>query len=113
MELNLTMEELILTNIIQIEGLKEHTIKVLNDEAERNHVSRNALLQIIIENFATNLEQANATEILLEPMQDVTKQLNTLTHVTTESQHAISYDLTALKNSIEQLIKYMYDDTIG
>ena len=40
------MEELILTNIIQIEGLKEHTIKVLNDEAERNHVSRNALLQI-------------------------------------------------------------------
>ena len=29
------------------------------------------------------------------------------------AEHAISHDLTALKNSIEQLIKYMYDDTIG
>ncbi|MDF8368718.1 hypothetical protein G9403_04335 [Weissella paramesenteroides] len=102
-----------MANQFIIRNLSDHTLKVLDDEAARNHISRNALLQIVIENFANNLEQANATEILLEPLQDVTKQLNTLTHVTTESQHAISYDLTALKNSIEQLIKYMYDDTIG
>jgi hypothetical protein len=102
-----------MANQFIIRNLSDHTLKVLDDEATRNHISRNALLQIVIENFANNLEQANATEILLEPLQDVTKQLNTLTHVTTESQHAISHDLTALKNSIEQLIKYMYDDTIG
>lgn len=102
-----------MANQFIIRNLSDHTLKVLDDEAARNQISRNALLQIVIENFANNLEQANATEILLEPLQDVTKQLNTLTHVTTESQHAISYDLTALKNSIEQLIKYMYDDTIG
>ena len=111
MNFDLVMEEKIMTNIIQVEGLTDHIIQVLNDEAERNNISRNALLQIVIENFANNLEQANANEILLEPLQDVTKQLNTLTHATTDSQHAISHDLTALKNSIDQLIKYMYDDT--
>lgn len=102
-----------MANQFIIRNLSDHTLKVLDDEAARNQISRNALLQIVIENFANNLEQANATEILLEPLQDVTKQLNTLTHVTTESQHTISHDLTALKNSIEQLIKYMYDDTVG
>lgn len=100
-------------NIIQIEGLSNHAIKILNDEAERNHVSRNAILQIVIENFTHNLEQANATEILLEPLQDVTKQLNTLTHVTTESQHAISKDLMTLKEAIDRMIQYMYDDSYG
>ena len=108
---DLVMEVKIMTNIIQVEGLTDHIIQLLNDEAERNNISRNALLQIVIENFANNLEQANANEILLEPLQDVTKQLNTLTHATTESQAAISHDLTALTNSIRQLIKYMYDDT--
>ena len=108
---DLVMEVKIMTNIIQVEGLTDHIIQVLNDEAERNNISRNALLQIVIENFANNLEQANANEILLEPLQDVTKQLNTLTRATTESQAAISHDLTALTNSIRQLIKYMYDDT--
>jgi hypothetical protein len=100
-------------NIIQIEGLSNHAIKILNGEAERNHVSRNAILQIVIENFTHNLEQANATEILLEPLQDVTKQLNTLTHVTTESQHAISKDLMTLKEAIDRMIQYMYDDSYG
>lgn len=100
-------------NIIQVEGLSNHTIKILNDEAERSHVSRNAILKIVIDNFAHNLEQANATEILLEPLQDVTKQLNTLTHVTTESQHAISKDLMTLKEAIDRMIQYMYDDSYG
>lgn len=102
-----------MANIIQVEGLSENTIKVLNDESERNNVSRNALLQIIIDNFVQNLEQANATEILLEPLQDVTKQLNTLTHATTKSQHAISKDLMTLNDSINRMIQYMYDDSYG
>lgn len=33
-------------NIIQVEGLSNHTIKILNDEAERSHVSRNAILRL-------------------------------------------------------------------
>ncbi|MFC6179564.1 hypothetical protein ACFQGR_09290 [Weissella sagaensis] len=100
-----------MTNQFIMRNLSDHTLKIIDAEAARNNISRNALLQIVIENFANNLEQANANEILLEPLQDVTKQLNTLTHATTDSQHAISHDLTALKNSIDQLIKYMYDDT--
>ena len=100
-----------MVNRITMRDLSDHTLKIIDEEAERNNISRNALLQIVIENFANNLEQANANEILLEPLQDVTKQLNTLTHATTDSQYAISHDLTALKNSIDQLIKYMYDDT--
>lgn len=100
-----------MTNQFIMRNLSDHTLKIIDAEAARNNISRNALLQIVIENFANNLEQANANEILLEPLQDVTKQLNTLTYATTDSQYAISHDLTALKNSIDQLIKYMYDDT--
>lgn len=100
-----------MANQFIMRNLSDHTLKIIDAEAARNNISRNALLQIVIENFANNLEQANANEILLEPLQDVTKQLNTLTHATTESQATISHDLTALTNSIRQLIKYMYDDT--
>lgn len=102
-----------MANQFVLRNISDHTLKILDEEATRNQISRNALLQIIIDNFVQNLEQANATEILLEPLQDVTKQLNTLTHVTTESQHAISKDLTTLNDSINRMIQYMYDDSYG
>lgn len=102
-----------MSNQFVLRNISDHTLKMLDEEAARNQISRNALLQIIIDNFVQNLEQANATEILLEPLQDVTKQLNTLTHVTTESQHAISKDLMTLNDSINRMIQYMYDDSYG
>lgn len=102
-----------MANQFVLRNISDHTLKMLDEEAARNQISRNALLQIIIDNFVQNLEQANATEILLEPLQDVTKQLNTLTHVTTESQHAISKDLMTLNDSINRMIQYMYDDSYG
>lgn len=102
-----------MANQFVLRNISDHTLKVLDEEAVRNKISRNALLQIIIDNFVQNLEQANATDILLEPLQDVTKQLNTLTHVTTESQHAISKDLMTLNDSINRMIQYMYDDSYG
>lgn len=102
-----------MANQFVLRNISDHTLKILDEEATRNQISRNALLQIIIDNFVQNLEQANATEILLEPLQDVTKQLNTLTHVTTESQHAISKDLMTLNDSINRMIQYMYDDSYG
>ncbi|GEP73758.1 hypothetical protein AB0X56_06715 [Weissella paramesenteroides] len=102
-----------MANQFVLRNISDHTLKILDEEAARNKISRNALLQIIIDNFVQNLEQANATEILLEPLQDVTKQLNTLTHVTTESQHAISKDLVTLNDSINRMIQYMYDDSYG
>lgn len=102
-----------MANQFVLRNISDHTLKILDEEAARNKISRNALLQIIIDNFVQNLEQANATDILLEPLQDVTKQLNTLTHVTTESQHAISKDLVTLNDSINRMIQYMYDDSYG
>jgi hypothetical protein len=107
------MEDYLMANQFVLRNISDHTLKILDEEAARNKISRNALLQIIIDNFVQNLEQANATEILLEPLQDVTKQLNTLTHVTTESQHAISKDLVTLNDSINRMIQYMYDDSYG
>lgn len=107
------MEDYLMSNQFVLRNISDHTLKMLDEEAARNQISRNALLQIIIDNFVQNLEQANATEILLEPLQDVTKQLNTLTHVTTESQHAISKDLMTLNDSINRMIQYMYDDSYG
>lgn len=107
------MEDYLMANQFVLRNISDHTLKMLDEEAARNQISRNALLQIIIDNFVQNLEQANATEILLEPLQDVTKQLNTLTHVTTESQHAISKDLMTLNDSINRMIQYMYDDSYG
>lgn len=107
------MEDYLMANQFVLRNISDHTLKILDEEATRNQISRNALLQIIIDNFVQNLEQANATEILLEPLQDVTKQLNTLTHVTTESQHAISKDLMTLNDSINRMIQYMYDDSYG
>ncbi|MGK4063520.1 hypothetical protein AB0Y39_05515 [Weissella paramesenteroides] len=102
-----------MANQFVLRNISDHTLNVLDEEAARNQISRNALLQIIIDNFVQNLEQANATEILLEPLQDVTRQLNTLTHATTESQHAISKDLMTLNDSINRMIQYMYDDSYG
>lgn len=107
------MEDYLMANQFVLRNISDHTLKILDEEAARNKISRNALLQIIIDNFVQNLEQANATEILLEPLQDVTKQLNTLTHVTTASQHAISKDLVTLNDSINRMIQYMYDDSYG
>ena len=107
------MEDYLMANQFVLRNISDHTLKILDEEAARNKISRNALLQIIIDNFVQNLEQANATDILLEPLQDVTKQLNTLTHVTTESQHAISKDLVTLNDSINRMIQYMYDDSYG
>ena len=111
--MNLVLEDYLMANQFVLRNISDHTLKILDEEAARNQISRNALLQIIIDNFVQNLEQANATEILLEPLQDVTKQLNTLTHVTTESQHAISKDLMTLNDSINRMIQYMYDDSYG
>jgi len=91
-----------MAKIIQIEGLSDHGIEVLNQESERNKISRNSLLMLIVETFIQNVELQNATEILSEPLEDVTKQLNKLTQAVTDSNRAVSYDIAALTNAIQE-----------
>lgn len=89
-------------NSVLIRGLSEHVLEVLDAEAKRNKISRNSLLQIIIETFSKNVELVEATDILNEPLEDVTKHLNKLTQVVTDSNRAVSYDIAALTNAISE-----------
>ena len=43
-----------MVNRITMRDLSDHTLKIIDEEAERNNISRNALLQIVIENFTNN-----------------------------------------------------------
>lgn len=98
---------------VLVRGLSVETIKSLDEEAQRNQLSRNTLLQMLLSRFAKEVALYKATEILLEPIDDVKRQLQTLEMVQRESAKNISHDLLALNQSIRQLIKYMYDDTFG
>jgi len=96
------MEGIMMQNSVLIRGLSEHVLEVLDAEAKRNNLSRNSLLQIIIETFSKNVELVEATDILSEPLEDVTKHLNKLTQVVTDSNRAVSYDIAALTNAISE-----------
>jgi hypothetical protein len=65
-------------------------------------MSRSALLELVIETFAKNVQIADAAETLKSPLYDVTQQLNQLTHAITSSNKNISEDFTAMKNAIER-----------
>ncbi|AVO65841.1 hypothetical protein [Weissella cibaria] len=91
-----------MAKIIQVEGLSEEVIQILNGEAEKNGLSRNALLVLVIETFAKNVQAVDATEILALPLQDVTQQLNQLTFAISNSNHNISNDFNALKDAVQK-----------
>ena len=91
-----------MAKIIQVEGLSEEVIQILNGEAEKNGLSRNALLVLVIETFAKNVQAVDATEILALPLQDVTQQLNQLTFAISNSDHNISNDFNALKDAVQK-----------
>ncbi|UOX37937.1 hypothetical protein [Weissella cibaria] len=91
-----------MAKIIQVEGLSEEVIPILNGEAEKNGLSRNALLVLVIETFAKNVQAVDATEILALPLQDVTQQLNQLTFAISNSNHNISNDFNALKDAVQK-----------
>lgn len=87
-----------MSKIIQVEGLDDTIIEVLNREAQKNSLSRNALLVLVIETFAQNVEMVESAEKLALPLQDVTQQLNQLTHAITNSNYNISNDFNALRD---------------
>lgn len=91
-----------MAKIIQVEGLSEEVIQILNGEAEKNGLSRNALLVLVIETFAKNVQAVDATEILALPLQDVTQQLNQLTFAISNSNHNISNDFNSLKDAVQK-----------
>lgn len=70
---------------ILVRGLSVETVRLLDAEAARNQVSRNTLLQFMLSHFSKEVALNNATEILLEPIDDVKRQLVTLEHVQRES----------------------------
>lgn len=86
---------------IEIDGLSDDVIAVLNREAERNNLSRNSLLTLVVETFAKNVKMLDASQELSAPLSDVTRQLNQLTHSVTKSNKNISEDFTAMKHAIE------------
>lgn len=71
---------------ILVRGLSVETVRLLDAEAARNQVSRNTLLQFMLSRFSKEVALNNATEILLEPIDDVKRQLVTLEHVQRESR---------------------------
>ena len=98
---------------ILIRGLTPEMVSLLNDEAARNQVSRNTLLVSMISYFTKTVKLTNATEVLLEPIDDVNRHLETLEAVQRESTVAIGHDIRVLAEQINLMIKYMYDDNVG
>jgi len=88
-------------------------VSLLNDEAARNQVSRNTLLVSMISYFTKTVKLTNATEVVLEPIDDVNRHLETLEAVQRESTVAIGHDIRVLAEQINLMIKYMYDDNVG
>lgn len=87
---------------IEIEGLSDDVIEVLNREADRNSLSRNSLLILLVETFSKNVKMLAASQELSAPLADVTQQLNQLTHSITKSNKNISEDFTAMKDALER-----------
>ncbi|MGK4064353.1 hypothetical protein AB0X56_10230 [Weissella paramesenteroides] len=98
---------------ILIRGLTPEMVSLLNDEAARNQVSRNTLLVSMISYFTKTVKLTNATEVVLEPIDDVNRHLETLEAVQRESTVAIGHDIRVLAEQINLMIKYMYDDNVG
>lgn len=88
-------------------------VSLLDDEAVRNQVSRNTLLVSMISYFTKTVKLTNATEVVLEPIDDVNRHLETLEAVQRESTVAIGHDIRVLAEQINLMIKYMYDDNVG
>lgn len=88
-------------------------VSLLDDEAARNQVSRNTLLVSMISYFIKTVKLTNATEVLLEPIDDVNRHLETLAGVQRESSVAIGHDIRVLAEQINLMIKYMHDDNVG
>ncbi len=98
---------------ILIRGLTPEMVRLLDKEAARNQVSRNTLLVSMISYFTKTVKLTNATEVLLEPIDDVNRHLETLADVQRESSVAIGHDIRVLAEQINLMIKYMYDDNVG
>lgn len=98
---------------ILIRGLTPEMVSLLDDEAVRNQVSRNTLLVSMISYFTKTVKLTNATEVVLEPIDDVNRHLETLEAVQRESTVAIGHDIRVLAEQINLMIKYMYDDNVG
>lgn len=95
-------QENIMAKKIEIEGLSDDVIEVLNREADRNSLSRNSLLILLVETFSKNVKMLEASQELSAPLADVTQQLNQLTHSITKSNKNISEDFTAMKDALER-----------
>src|SRR5699024_513503 len=107
------LAEVLLVESILIRGLTPEMVSLLNDEAARNQVSRNTLLVSMISYFTKTVKLTNATEVVLEPIDDVNRHLETLEAVQRESTVAIGHDIRVLAEQINLMIKYMYDDNVG
>ena len=97
---------------ILVRDLTPETVALLNEEAARNQVSRNTLLVMMISHFAKTIKLTNATEVLLEPIDDVNRHLETLAAVQQQSSINIGRDIHILAQQVNRMINYMYDDNI-
>ena len=85
-----------------VRHIKTEDLDVIDREAERNGLTRTALVQIILETFVKNVQSVDAAAILALPLQDVTQQLNQLTFAISNSNHNISNDFNALKDAVQK-----------
>lgn len=90
------------TNVL-VRNLSKKTVEIIENEAQKNNISRNSLLQLILENFAENAEQNNATKLLSGPLEDVVNQLNVLTKTMNNSTKVAGDDIQAISDQLTQL----------
>ena len=63
---------------ILVRKIDSKVLQIIDEEAKKNSMSRNQLLQNVLAEFAKDVEQKRATKNLIEPLEDVKNQINLL-----------------------------------
>ncbi|MBS0949247.1 hypothetical protein JK159_02465 [Weissella minor] len=84
--------------------INRRDVEVLNAEAKRQNLSRAKLLELVIQNFITNIQNNKAEQLLQIPLQDIGQQLDMLTRAQNENTHILSEENQNIIKGLNQII---------
>jgi len=87
--------------------IDKRIVELLNAEAERQNLTRAALLELVLGTFAENIEQQKAEDILSIPLQSVTRQLNTLTETQNHNAQVNQQDMQELVEAVKDFSAHL------
>ena len=92
---------------ILVRKIDSKVLQIIDEEAKKNSMSRNQLVQNVLAEFAKDVEQKQATKNLIEPLEDVKNQINLLRTALDHSTENVSYDLKMLTEVNKKFTKIL------